>query len=60
MAPEQVRIIPVAEKFVDYADQIKKELSVKDVRVSVDASDDSFAKKVRNAEKQKIPYMFIV
>jgi len=60
LAPQQIRIIPVAEKFVPYADKLYQKLKADDVRVSLDDGTDSFAKKVRNAEKSKIPYMFIL
>jgi len=60
LAPQQIRIIPVAEKFVPYADKLYQKLKSDDVRVSLDDGTDSFAKKVRNAEKSKIPYMFIL
>ncbi len=60
LAPEQIRIIPVAEKFADYADTIKKQLMAQDVRVNIDNSTDSFSKKIRNGEMMKIPYLLIV
>lgn len=60
LAPEQVRIIPVADPFVDYADSIHTELKTNMIRVTVDDSNDSFSKKIRNAEVEKIPYIIIV
>lgn len=60
LTPEQVRIIPVAEAFADYAFEVKKMLEDADIRVSVDTSTDSLNKKVRNAEKMHINYMLII
>lgn len=60
LAPEQVRIIPVADTFADYAFEVKKMLENNDIRVSVDASSDSLNKKVRNAEKMHVNYILVV
>lgn len=60
LAPVQIQLVPVAEKFIDYANTIKLEMKEKWIRVSVDDWDDSFSKKIRNAEVQKIPYIIIV
>ena len=60
LAPEQVRIVPVAEKFVKYADKIHAVFHEKLLRTTVDDSSDSFSKKIRNAELEKIPYTIIV
>ncbi len=53
-------IVPVAEVFNDYADDVRSALNVHSLRVKVDMSDDSFSKKIRNAELLKIPYILIV
>lgn len=60
LAPEQVRVIPVAENFADYAYDVKKKLEDSDLRVSVDSSNDSLNKKVRNAEKMHVNYILVV
>jgi len=60
LAPEQIRIIPVAEKFTKYADKIYNNFKENWIRVFVDASNDSFSKKIRNWELQKTPYLIIV
>ena len=60
LAPVQIQIIPVAEKFNDYAFELKKRFSQQDLRASVDDSSDSFSKKIRNAEMMKVPYILIV
>ena len=60
LAPTQVQIVPVAEKFNDYAFQLKSQLNQLDIRAKVDDGSDSFSKKIRNAELMKIPYTLIV
>ena len=60
LAPVQVKIVPVAEDFLDYAKRIELELRGEMVRVEVDTSNDSFSKKVRNAVTKKIPNIWIV
>lgn len=60
LAPEQIRIIAVADKFETYAQKLKEELVSKWYRATVDYSSDSFSKKIRNGEMEKIPYLFIV
>ena len=60
LAPEQVRIVPVAENFSDYGFEVKKMLEDADIRVTVDASTDSLNKKVRNAEKMHVNYILVV
>lgn len=60
LAPKQIKLVPVAEKFIDYANIILENMKKQWLRASVDSSDDSFSKKIRNAEMEKIPYMIIV
>lgn len=60
LAPVQMQIVPVAEKFNDYAFELKKRFLQQDLRASVDDSSDSFSKKIRNAEMMKVPYILIV
>ena len=60
LSPEQVRILPVSEKFFDYAEKVKGLLMERDIRVSLDTGSDTLPKKIRTAEKQKVPYMLIV
>jgi threonyl-tRNA synthetase len=60
MAPTQVMIVPVAEVFTDYAYELHWKLKTENLRVKVDTTDDSFSKKIRNAELLKIPYILIV
>jgi threonyl-tRNA synthetase len=60
LAPEQVRIIPVADHFTGYARDVEKRLREKGFRVSCDAGTDRLNAKIRNAQKEKIPYMLIL
>lgn len=60
MAPVQMMIIPVADVFNDYAFQLNSQFKTENLRSRVDDGSDSFAKKIRNAELMKIPYILIV
>jgi threonyl-tRNA synthetase len=59
LAPVQVIAIPVADTFTDYLVDVVKELKKAGIRAELDASDDRFQKKIRNAQMQKIPFMLI-
>jgi len=60
LAPEQVRLLPVAEVHAEYAEQVRKQLAEKDIRVTVASPEDSLGKRIRNAETSKIPYMLVI
>lgn len=60
LASKQIKVIPVAEAFNEYAEKIKNKFKEKWFRISIDESDDSFSKKIRNWELMKIPYLLIV
>ncbi|RAX23288.1 MULTISPECIES: threonine--tRNA ligase [unclassified Actinomyces] len=59
LAPVQVRLVPVAEAFDAYVDDVAARLRARGVRVEVDHSDDRFGKKIRNASKEKVPFTLI-
>ncbi|MGI5952568.1 MAG: threonine--tRNA ligase [Brooklawnia sp.] len=59
LAPVQVIGIPVAASFNDYLDEVLTKLRTSGIRAELDASDDRMQKKIRNAQKQKIPFMLI-
>ena len=59
LSPVHVRLIPVAEAFDAYVDDVAAQLRAQGVRVEVDHSDDRFGKKIRNASKDKIPFTLI-
>jgi threonyl-tRNA synthetase len=59
LAPVQVVGIPVTERHVEYLQVVASKLREAGVRVDVDDSDDRMQKKIRNAQKQKVPFMLI-
>ena len=60
LAPEQVAILPISEKFADYADRVKATLEEQDIRGFVDHRDEKIGRKIRDAEVSKTPFMLIV
>ncbi len=59
LAPVQVVGIPITDEHVGYLDEVSERLRQRGVRVEVDASDDRMQKKIRNAQRSKVPYMLI-
>ena len=59
LAPVQVVCIPVTDAHIDYLDDIAARLRARGVRVEVDSADDRMQKKIRNAQRAKVPYMLI-
>ncbi|NOQ67846.1 threonine--tRNA ligase, partial [Patescibacteria group bacterium] len=61
LSPIQVKILPVSsEKHIDYAKKVNSLLLENNIRTEIDDSNESIGKKIRDAEKQKIPYMLVV
>ena len=60
LAPEQVRILPVSDKFAAYADEVVVALRAAGVRAAVDTSQDKLGAKIRLAQVEKVPYMIVV
>jgi threonyl-tRNA synthetase len=60
LAPEQVRVLPLTEKQLDYARSVQKQLEAAGLRVAVDERSDKVGAKIRNAQMEKIPYMLIL
>lgn len=60
LCPEQVRILPISDKYLDYANKIKKELFDNGVDVSVDERSEKIGFKIREARLNRIPYMLVV
>ena len=60
LAPDQVVILPISEKFNDYAFEVAKQLSQSDIRATVDDRNEKIGKKIRDNELKRIPYMLIV
>jgi threonyl-tRNA synthetase len=60
LAPEQIAILPVSEKFHEYAKKIQEELEAQDIKGILDERDEKIGRKIRDAEVKKIPFMLIV
>ncbi|MBI5742317.1 MAG: threonine--tRNA ligase [Candidatus Niyogibacteria bacterium] len=60
LAPVQAQIIPVGDKFVNYAEKVLAELRAAGLRGEIDAANETLGKRIRNAEMQKIPYILVV
>ena len=60
LAPDQVVILPISEKFNDYAQKVVRILSEKDIRAFVDDRNEKIGKKIRDNELKRIPYLLIV
>ena len=60
LAPVQVKLVAVSEKHVDYCLKLAKEFEVENIRVEVDSSDETVGKKIRNAVKERVPYMLVI
>jgi len=60
LAPEQARIIPISEKFSDYAKKVFGELVENEIRVKIDDRNETLGYRIRDAQKAKIPYILVV
>ena len=60
LCPEQVRVLPISEKFADYAEEVNKELKKNGILSTVDNRSEKIGYKIREARLQKIPYMLVV
>lgn len=60
LAPVQAKIIPVSEKYLDYAGEVKKMLEQKNIRCEIDGSNEKVGYKIRIAQLEKVPYMLVV
>lgn len=60
LAPVQAKIIPISDSHIDYAFDVKAQLESAGIRVEMDSRSEKMGLKIREAEKQKIPYMFII
>ncbi|HET6294473.1 MAG TPA: His/Gly/Thr/Pro-type tRNA ligase C-terminal domain-containing protein, partial [Kribbella sp.] len=59
LAPVQVIGIPITDGHVNYLYEVAEQLKEQGIRIEIDASDDRMQKKIRNAQKAKVPYMLI-
>ena len=60
LCPEQVRVLPISEKYMDYAEKVRKELAKNDVDATVDNRSEKIGFKIREARLKKVPYMLIL
>ena len=60
LAPVQVKILPISDKFVEYANEVKENLESKGVRVEVDLRAEKIGYKIREARNERVPYMIVV
>lgn len=60
LAPTQVKILPISEKFLPYAHEVAQELKGTQIRAEVDARNEKIGKLIRDTELQKVPYMLII
>ncbi|MEE1312401.1 MAG: threonine--tRNA ligase [Lachnospiraceae bacterium] len=60
LCPEQVRILPISEKYMDYAKQVEKECKANGILVTVDGRSEKIGYKIREARLNKVPYMLVV
>ena len=60
LAPIQVRVVPISEKFEDYCLEVYNQLKEADIRVDIEKRNETISKKVRFAELEKIPYIIVV
>ncbi len=60
LAPEQVIILPISEKYIAYAEEIKQALEDQEITGTIDNRDEKIGRKIRDAEVKKIPFMIIV
>ncbi len=60
LSPIQIMIIPISEKFITYSNEVMGILKKENIRVRMDASNESLGKRIRNAEKEKIPYILVI
>ena len=60
MAPEQFAVLPISDKYNDYASDVQRVLAKADIVGEVDDRSETIGRKIRDAELRKVPYMLIV
>jgi threonyl-tRNA synthetase len=60
LAPTQAMILPISDKFFEYAEEVRMRLKKADIRVELDERNEKIGKKIREAEMNKIPYMLVI
>jgi threonyl-tRNA synthetase len=60
LAPEQVRVLPISEKHLEYGRSVTRRLLDRNIRASIDEGSDKIGAKIRLAQLQKVPYMLVL
>ncbi len=60
LAPQQVAVLPISDKFMDYANAVNKQLKEAGIRSKADDRNEKIGKKIRDAEMLKVPYMLVI
>ena len=60
LAPVQVKILPISDKFLDYAKTVSEKLKKADIRAEVDDRNEKIGKKIRDTELMRVPYMLVI
>ena len=60
VCPKQVKILPIADRHIDYANEVKEKLQKQKLRVEVDSRQEKIGYKIREAQLSKVPYMLVV
>lgn len=60
LAPLQVKVLPISDKFMEYAETISKKLKKADIRAELDDRNEKIGKKIRDTELAKVPYMLVI
>jgi threonyl-tRNA synthetase len=60
LAPLQVKVLPISDKFMEYAETISKKLKKSDIRAELDDRNEKIGKKIRDTELSKVPYMLVI
>ena len=60
LAPLQVKILPISDKFMDYANSVLDTLKKADIRAEIDDRSEKIGRKIRDTEMAKVPYMLVI
>jgi threonyl-tRNA synthetase len=60
LCPQQVRVLPISDKYIDYANQVLAELRKNDINAEIDARSEKIGYKIREARLKKVPYLLVV
>ena len=60
LSPVQVKVLPLSDKFIDYAEKVYEELKVAGIRVDIDKRDEKLGYKIREARLERVPYQIVV